>query len=820
EVIDQFRADGLNIFYSSELVTEDLVVVAQPTSVDQARMLDEILAPHGLTTRPGPEGSFIVVRMSAGPRVGILRGQVVSAADGSPLSGASIHLNDAETGTATDAEGKFELKNVPTGKYRVSVAREGFRTQVLPRISIRSDRATEVSFRLPSDSVFLNEIVVTPSAYSVKSHVPEPRQFLNKDEVDRIPHFSDDIFRLMPRLPGTVNADAYATFSVRGGFEDETLVLLDGMQLYEPFHFTEVVAAFSAVDSEAVGNVNLLTGGFTAEFGDRMGGVLEIGSLTSHGPATTLVGASLITLKALSHGQLRNGKGHWLVSARRGYLDWIMNAMGESGPEGEFPSGPTYYDLFAKVSHTLGSRHLATASVFAASDRMVFDGDMDDDWFDTSSGNGYFWVTLDSDWSSQLYSRTMLSAGLVESRFFGQVVAGDSWETEFDSDRSMNVFAFKQDWTWSPSDNLFLKAGFEGRQLKADYDFTMDGVFQNPIDAAQNGSPQYVNRRTVMTVNGTQLSTYAASRFHLGAGLTAEAGLRFDGQDWTNDDDQISPRLNVVWDLGEGGVLRAGWGSYAQSQGPHELQVEDGVTEFFPAQIAEHRVLSYERPFGGGTWLRIDAYSKVVNDVRPYFENLVDTMELFPPGAVDRVRVDPSAFRAHGLEVLFKRNSTDRINWWLSYVYSRAEDELDDEWVPRTRDQRHAVSFSMNWRPGKAWELGFAGIFHTGWARTPIGGELVLGEDGSTYIRPVAGERNSVLIPDYSRFDLRASRTFNLKNSTLRFFVEIMNIFNTENPRSYDYEFTANPDGGVDSTAIVQGTWMPLIPSFGVVWEF
>ncbi|MCP4901027.1 MAG: hypothetical protein GY906_29000, partial [bacterium] len=47
EVIDQFRADGLNIFYSSELVTEDLVVVAQPTSVDQARMLDEILAPHG-----------------------------------------------------------------------------------------------------------------------------------------------------------------------------------------------------------------------------------------------------------------------------------------------------------------------------------------------------------------------------------------------------------------------------------------------------------------------------------------------------------------------------------------------------------------------------------------------------------------------------------------------------------------------------------------------------------------------------------------------------------------------------------------------------
>lgn len=818
QAIEELRDAGLNVFYSSGLVTGDMKVEREPNADNLVDRLEQILSPHGLTVKPGPEGAVIIVRDPTSRRGGSLRVTVVSEDDGRPLSGAQVELVRQEVAANTDSEGVVEFLDVAVGSHQVQIESAGHRPRHLGRVAVRHGRATELRVGLPLDRAFLSEIVVTPSAFDVKSQTPEPRQFLDREEVDRVPHLGDDLFRVMPRLPGIVNADTSARFGVRGGLEDETLFLLDGLQLYSPFHFRSVLPVFSTIDSEAVDNVELMTGGFPVEFGDRMSGVMAIHSAHSQEGAKTSAGASFITLRAHSEGQLKDGAGSWLVSARRGYLDWVMRAT-EASPEGDFLSGPTYYDLFSKISKELRAGQWLSGSIFASYDDMEYDGEEDSDWFDSSDGSIYLWLTLDSDWSPVLYSRTMISVGEVESSNIGEVFDSGSFETAFDSERKLRVFGLKQDWTGEWSESLLFKWGFDARRVSADYDFWMDGVFRDPIVTGGEG-PFSVGRDTVLTADGTQLAGYSAARFGVAHGLLAELGLRWDRQDWTPDRDQLSPRVNLIWDLGNSGTLRFAWGRYAQAQGIHELQVEDGVTEFFPAQEAEHTVISYERLFGDGLKVRIDAYRKRLDQVRPYFENVFDPMEIFPPGATDRVQVAPTAFRGDGVECLLQKAGPGRLSWWVSYAYSRAEDRIDGSWTPRTRDQRHAAVVSVNWRPGAAWNFNLTGTFHTGWAQTPVEGVIVQDVGGLIGVQPVLGRRNSDRLPSYSRVDFRAGRVFDLERSRLRFFFEISNLLSRENPRSYWHSYHVTEDGQVVFEPRVDGSWLPLIPSFGLMWEF
>jgi outer membrane receptor protein involved in Fe transport len=671
-----------------------------------------------------------------------------------------------------------------------------------------------VAFRLEPLARFLSEITVSPSRYTLYEETPEVRTSLSREDVSRLPHFGEDPFRAVRWLPGTSGEDLSSQINVRGGETNETLVLLDGLEIQDGYHLKELFNMLSIVDAEIIDGLEFTSGGFPVSFGNRMSSVIDMTS-SNAGPARTSLALSTTNLSLLSEGYFAGGRGRWTVSARRTDLDMVIEWVDpENGLE------PSFGDAFAKISYLLGERSSFAAEALLSTDDTHYteeNGHLEE-LMDASSSNGYAWLSVKTAWTPRLLSQTVLSTGRVEQEREGFV---DYWYQEgtVDDERSFDVVGFKQDWSLDFADRHVLLWGFDVRSQEASYDYSSRSIVWDPL-YLEGGEPHVTDRDYDLDPEGDSFGVYLADRFRLAEPLVVEVGARWDRQTYTGHDDQWSPRATVSWELADSTTMRAAWGLFHQAQHINDLQVADGITTFWPAQRAEHRLLSLEHDISTNYDVRVELYEKKLTDVRPHYENLFNPIEIFPEIEADRVLVAPDRSRAEGVEITVRRNGGRRLSWWLSYAWAKAEDEIDGSWVPRSWDQRHSANFVVNYRPKDKWNFNLAGSYHTGWPTTGIEGEIVYDDNGYAYVVAHLQERNGERLPYYLRIDFRASRTFQLRRSSCEVFLEVTNLLNRDNTaRPEGFGYSSNPDGSLDIEVEWEG-WMPLIPALGFRWTF
>jgi outer membrane receptor protein involved in Fe transport len=315
--------------------------------------------------------------------------------------------------------------------------------------------------------------------------------------------------------------------------------------------------------------------------------------------------------------------------------------------------------------------------------------------------------------------------------------------------------------------------------------------------------------------DGELFAVYFSDRWQIGDAWTAELGWRWDKQGYTDtpNERQISPRFSVLHDLGERTDLRFGFGRYFQSQGIHELQVEDGVTQFATAQRTDQAVLGVQHRFSDHYSVRAEAYFRALRQLRPRFENVFDPLAVIPELEPYRVRIAPERGFARGVEVSVAYTGADELSWWASYVLSRVEDRIAGVDVLRSWDQRHAMQFGAAWDGGR-WDLAAALNVHSGWPTTGVTLE------GSS-LAPVAviGTRNALRLGSFASLDLRASRTAPLRVGSLDFFVEISNATDRANPCCGDFDLEEDSTGNLLLERDTEH-WLPRLGSVGVVWKF
>ena len=652
----------------------------------------------------------------------------------------------------------------------------------------------------------LEEVVVQTSRYVLATENIAPKDFLTQDEVQAMPRLADETLRAVQRLPGTATNGVSSLGPIRGGEPNETAIYLNGLRLYEPFHLKNFYSPISLLDSRLIDGIEFYSGGFPALYGDRMSAIIDAHTIRPD-QRYYEAGISFFHTSALAATSFDGGRGRALVSARRGNLGELAQFAEEDFGK------PDYSDGFARAEYALSDATHISFDALASGDQIVAKRDEGTQQARAKYRNIYGWLTLEHDWSPDVSSRVIGSFTDLVNERRGAVDQPGQRTGRVQDDRSFHIAGLRLENTLNAG-AFTHRFGAEVRKLWGDYNYALD-LTVSP-DYPFPGSPGSVTtRRASPAPQGYENSVYWDMRTTLGQRWTVEAGLRADVQtyDGSDDGEQWSPRLSVLYELSPATTLRAGWGRFYQSQGINELQVEDGISTFYPAQHADHLIASIEHAFDEGFNVRVEAYRKYYRQLNPRFENILDPLVLFPEAEFDRVMIDARSARAEGVEVLLQMRPRGPWSGWLSYTWSQVTDRIGDADVPRSWDQRHAVNLGVSWASGP-WTATVINSFHSGWPTTELAMDPVTGVPSIDL-----SARNRSRFAEFNSLDMRLTRTFLMPRGALDVFVEVTNATSRENPCCVEYKPQQNADGSVTYVRDLN-SWLPLIPSAGVLWRY
>lgn len=811
EVIDEFRDAGHPFAYSTNLVSADLLVTVESDAADPVELVREFLRPHGLTIR-SEAGVYLVVRYdSAGlPKGNILL--VITTRDSDrPVAEIAISVDPELDLSSRVTAGIFEYSDVSPGRYRFAIEAPGFDT-VHRIIDVWPGDTTVISVGMDTAKPEIETIAVSASRYEIQRDISASRFIFDQRTIQNMPDIGEDPIRVMQRLPGAAASGASAKTHIRGGEHDEIGIMLNGLRLFDPFHMRDYQSIFSSIDARAIDGIEVYTGGFPVRYGDRMSGLVVMESLESPSLRHTEIGISVFNTSVLVTGNKSDRS--WLLSARRGNLDIVIDPkFGQ----------PRYFDIFAEYEYDISPNATISVNALYADDgiKLVLESDPEEvEQVQSSTRNAQFWVQLDNRWSDELRSKSVVSGVLFDNLREGSLDDAMKIVGTVSDDRDVRQYALRQDWSLNRADVHLVQWGLEAVYASADYDYRNTAAYFE-LQALYENQPQSISNAYDAAPKGSGLSLYFADRWKVSPRTIIEWGLRWDDQAYTDlsVDAQLSPRLNVLHSPGPKTELRLSWGRYHQSQAINEMQIEDGITNFWPAQRADHYIASIRHLFRDRYSMRLELFHKDMQDVRPRFENLFDPLGLIPEIQPDRVRLDPSSARSSGVEVSIDR-AAGPLTWWASYTYSKATDRIGGKGELRSWDQPHAFQGGISWN-NETWEVALATNVHTGWPAT----DLQLIEDGvdangEPEFIVMPGPRNVLRQGTFASLDFRVSRTWKLRRSSLMAFLEVSNVANRRNECCWDFDIEEDEATGERFLANSLDYWMPILPAVGILWEF
>ncbi len=197
--------------------------------------------------------------------VGRIAGVVTDAATGDPLPGVNVTVVGTPLGAATDIEGQYYILNVPPGRYAVRASMIGYQPVVVEDVVVHADRTTQVNFSLSEAAFEIGEIVVQAVRPDVERDKTATSHIVRFDEVQAVPgmrNISDVLALAADVIDG----------HFRGGRQGEEYYTLQGMGIVNPLDNS---SAFMPIMS-AVEEVEVITSGFSAQYGNAQSGVVRI----------------------------------------------------------------------------------------------------------------------------------------------------------------------------------------------------------------------------------------------------------------------------------------------------------------------------------------------------------------------------------------------------------------------------------------------------------------------------------------------------------------------------------------------------------------
>lgn len=721
-----------------------------------------------------------------------INGYITDESTGETLIGATVLIKDTDFGATTNTSGYYQIRGVPSGTFTLRVSYMGYAT-LEQEITLEAGDELRLDISLIPRGLELDELVVV-SEREQEERRNIGRRNISTDLITQSPGvLQDDVFRSIQLLPGIAAASDFSSgLYIRGGSPDQTLIQLDQTTVYNPTHF---FGFFSTFNPDAIKDVQVYKGTYPAEYGGRLGSVVDIynkdGNRNEHGGVLSL---GMLSSRVMTEGPV--GNGSYMVAYRRSTLEPVLAVL-RNQVEG-VPDSFYFYDLNAKFNYELDDHNRVSTAFYAGTDDVVlpFEEELN---FDLRYGN----QTFSTSWTHIASSNLFANFRLTGSRYFNYPFA-DIGGTEFERDNRVNELSLRADFDWLPAPRHELNAGIWGARLN----FTLNDTFDDaPILES--------------TINSWYTAAYLQNiwrptpQWRINAGIRGEYFSR--GDHW-----RLGPRLTTDYYLTENLRLQAGYGRYYQFL---TLVTNEAFSGFDVWLTTDNNVPpAYGDQFAAG--FKYEPFDNWEVELEGYYRTMNDLFELDPfQGGTGGFEYH-ELFRfgkgyAYGIEALVER-SAGSVNGFIGYTYGKTRRKFpefnQDRFFPPRYDRRHDITALVNYELSNSWQLSSTFTYQTGQAFTKPTGRTGLVNSPFQNTRTntlIVGRVNASRMPAYNRLDISAIRRgnfFDWADSELQ--LQIINVYSRRNIWFYSYDFEENPP------EVQQVPLLPILPSVTYTLNF
>ena len=706
------------------------------------------------------------------PQTGNLKG-IISGKD-SVLAGAIILITDSDLWTVSAANGKYLIENIPAGKHKVSINAVGYKTDTLD-LQILPGKTSELNYRLSEIVVEVSEVEIFGNRIQQQSDTRTSLLSLRPNTAWILPGAVQDVMRTLQSLPGVLSVNDFSSqLVIRGSGPDQNLIVMDDIEVFNPYRLYGVISMFNPA---AVSDISLITGGFSARYGDRLSAVLDVinreGTRSSYFKGN--LNASIVDANLVIEGKNPfNINGSWLLNSRRTYYDLIIEPfVKKAGLVDNNTAFPNFYDFQTKLSFGPfnGHRFLLNGifsrdgvNIVSGENRLTPDSvSVNDKTKNDLAGFAWYYSPSEKILNKFIVSwyRNAGDSG-IEAELLDPSLERDKFQNALPDTLSPYLINFGLTSTYgfrkySFDDKVFYHwdenefeagAGFDLMQTRIDFIFNVNPELQ----AILSSNPHF----TAVLNNLADIRNYSRSRFYaqnnfkLSSSVFFQPGIRLDYYDILQKY-YFAPRISFSYAFNNVTTLRAAWGIYYQSPGYEKLRDENVLLDFknsytndLRAEKATHYVLGIERWLNEEWRAKFETYykkfddlivPKVVTGTGFYTEPVPGKDPRFIDGwtrpitvkvdSVTQVPVNNSYGEAYGFEFLLEKKNIvglNKLSGWLSYSLAWANRYEDGYIIPFRFDQRHTINVVLDYHVNDWFMLGLRFQFGTGFPYTqPVG---------------------------------------------------------------------------------------------------
>jgi len=241
---------------------------------------------------------------------GSIGGRVTDAKNGSPLVGAVIKIDGSNMGAVADDNGEYVILNVDVGSYTLLCSYIGYETKKLTNIRVSVDGRTKANFELSITGEISTELVVI-EAERKGIDVEQSGRIIETENIKN--SGTRGITNIVSKTAGVVQDERGGSINIRGGRSNESVIIVDGVETTNPLDGSS--RAF--VPNNLLQEITVLTGGFGAEYGNVLSGVINVSTKSGSDRFTGSVEA--ITDEFT---------GRWIDTKSQGYNLYNVNVGG------------------------------------------------------------------------------------------------------------------------------------------------------------------------------------------------------------------------------------------------------------------------------------------------------------------------------------------------------------------------------------------------------------------------------------------------------------------------------------------------------------